>query len=199
MNTIDIEVKTLSTRKSGKEGSTVDVLCDSIFQLIVGMQLHISSETQEKDIQELLSLLPKTSHDYSSPLAPKVAFDRGYGKMSEILFFLERQFKIITVCAAVGSGHPFVSQSDIKAYIDPNRNLTIPSRYLIFLKSLNKTFTKVKEAINQNGTKLKDFVFRLGLVLIRSANERIHFMDKITQPRLDGSIIDYRCNVSVTI
>jgi hypothetical protein len=36
---VDIEVKTLSSRKSGKEGSTVDVLCDSFFQLIVGMRL----------------------------------------------------------------------------------------------------------------------------------------------------------------
>jgi hypothetical protein len=36
---VDIEVKTLSSRKSGKEGSTVDVPCDSIFQLIVGMRL----------------------------------------------------------------------------------------------------------------------------------------------------------------
>jgi hypothetical protein len=35
----DIEVKTLSSRKSGKEGSKVDVLCDSFFQLIVGMRL----------------------------------------------------------------------------------------------------------------------------------------------------------------
>jgi hypothetical protein len=47
-------------------------------------------ETQEKNIQELLPLLPKRSHDYSSPLAPIVAFDRGYGKMSIILTFLER-------------------------------------------------------------------------------------------------------------
>jgi hypothetical protein len=39
LKAVDIEVKTLSSRKSGKEGSTVDVLCDSFFQLIVGMRL----------------------------------------------------------------------------------------------------------------------------------------------------------------
>jgi hypothetical protein len=49
----------LYTRKSGKEGSTVDVLCDSFFKLIIGMRLHISSETQERNIQELISLLQK--------------------------------------------------------------------------------------------------------------------------------------------
>jgi hypothetical protein len=98
-------------------------LCDSFFQLIVGMGLHTSSENQEKNIQKLLSLLLKTSHDYSSPSAPIVTFDKGYGKMSLILPFLERQFKIITVCAAVGSGHPFVSQLDIKAHIDHQQKL----------------------------------------------------------------------------
>ncbi len=36
---VDIEVKMLSSRKSGKEGRTVDVICDSFFQLIVGMRL----------------------------------------------------------------------------------------------------------------------------------------------------------------
>jgi hypothetical protein len=35
---VDIEAKTLSSRKS-KEGSMVDVICDSFFQLIVGMWL----------------------------------------------------------------------------------------------------------------------------------------------------------------
>jgi len=52
------------------------------------------------------------------------------------------------------------------------------------------TFTKVKEAINRNGTKLKDFVFWLRSGLIGRVNEKIYFMDKITQPRLNGSIID---------
>jgi hypothetical protein len=31
---------------------------------------------------------------------------------------LEKQFKIITVCAAAGSGHPYIAQSDIQAYIE---------------------------------------------------------------------------------
>ena len=39
LKAVDIEVKTLSSRKSGKEDSTVDVICDSFFQLIAGMRL----------------------------------------------------------------------------------------------------------------------------------------------------------------
>jgi len=65
-------------------------LCDSFFQLIIGMWLHTSSETQEKNIQELLSLLPKTSPYYSSPLAHIVAFDRGYVKGSVIITFYRK-------------------------------------------------------------------------------------------------------------
>ena len=38
--------------------------------------------------------------------------------MSMIKFFLEKQFKKINACASVGSGHPFISQSDTQAYIE---------------------------------------------------------------------------------
>ncbi len=102
----------------GKRAAQLMFLCDSFFQLIIGMWLHTSSETQEKNIQELLSLLPKTSPYCSSPSAPIVAFDRGYVKGSVIVTFLERRFKNITVCTIVGSGRPFVAQLDIKAYIE---------------------------------------------------------------------------------
>ena len=74
---VDIEVKTLSSWKSGKEGSTVDVLCDSFFQLIVGMRLRTSSETQEGNVKQLLSTLPRTNNAYDSPHGPILACDRG--------------------------------------------------------------------------------------------------------------------------
>ena len=35
---VDIDIKTLSSRKSGKESSTVDVICDSCFQFF---SIHI--------------------------------------------------------------------------------------------------------------------------------------------------------------
>jgi hypothetical protein len=98
-----IEVKTLSSRKSGKEGSTVDA--------------KNPSDTQEENVKQLVSLLPRPSHPYTSPSTPMIAFNWGYGKMNMINYFLEKQFKIITVCTAVGSGHPYVSESDVKAYV----------------------------------------------------------------------------------
>jgi len=45
-----------------------------------------------------------------------IAFDQGYEKMNVINFFSKNNIKIFTVCAAVGSGHPYDSESDVKAY-----------------------------------------------------------------------------------
>jgi hypothetical protein len=100
---VDIEVKMLSSRKSGKEGSTVDVICDSFFQLIVGMQLQMSSDTQEGNVKQMLSTLPRTNNSYDSPLGPILACDRGYGKLSLITFFMEQNFKI-TISKVVNKG-----------------------------------------------------------------------------------------------
>jgi hypothetical protein len=118
----DIEVKMLSNRKSGKEGSTVDVICDSFFQLIVGMRLQTSSDTQEGNVKQLLSTLPRTNNSYDSPLGPILACDRGYGKFSLIKFFMEQNFKIITVCASVGSGHPIVTESELNKFLEHQQN-----------------------------------------------------------------------------
>jgi hypothetical protein len=122
LKAVDIEVKTLSSRKSGKEGSTVDVLCDSFFQLIVGMRLQTSSDTQEGNVKQLLSTLPRTNNSYDSPLGPILACDRGYGKLSLIKFFMEQNFKVITVCAAVGSGHPIVTESEVNKVMECRQN-----------------------------------------------------------------------------
>jgi hypothetical protein len=122
LKAVDIEVKTLSSRKSGKEGSTVDVLCDSFFQLIVGMRLQTSSETQEENVKQLLSTLPRTNNSYDSPHGPILACDRGYGKLSLIKFFMEQNFKVITVCAAVGSGHPIVTESEVNKVMECRQN-----------------------------------------------------------------------------
>jgi hypothetical protein len=40
------------------------------------------------------------------------------------------------------------------------------------------TFTKTKLALNRNGIKLKDFIFNLAMGLIRSADERMYYIDR---------------------
>jgi hypothetical protein len=55
----------------------------------------------EGNVKQLLSTLPRTNNSYDSPLGPILACDRGYGKLPLIKFFMEQNFKVITVCAAV--------------------------------------------------------------------------------------------------
>jgi hypothetical protein len=40
------------------------------------------------------------------------------------------------------------------------------------------TFTKTKLALNCNGIKLKDFTFNLAMRLIRTADERMYYIDR---------------------
>jgi hypothetical protein len=42
----------------------------------------------------------------------------------------------------------------------------------------NMTFTKTKLALYRNGIKLKDFTFNLAMGLIRSADERMYYIDR---------------------
>jgi len=51
------------------------------------MILRTTSDTQEENVKQLMSLLPGTSHPYTSPSASMIAFDWGYGKMNMISFF----------------------------------------------------------------------------------------------------------------
>jgi hypothetical protein len=78
----------------------------------------MSSETQEGNVKRLLSTLPRTNNSYDSPHGPILACDRGYGKLSLIKFFMDQNFKVITVCAAVGSGHPIVTESEVNKVME---------------------------------------------------------------------------------
>jgi hypothetical protein len=46
------------------------------------------------------------------------------------------------------------------------------------LKLKKMTFTKTKLALNCNGIKLKDFTFNLAMRLIRTADERMYYIDR---------------------
>jgi hypothetical protein len=55
-------------------------------------------------------------------------------------------------------------------------------QYGIEIESM--TFAKMKQTIKCNSTRLKDFLFHLALALIRSDNERMYYMDKVTIPAI---------------
>ena len=74
----DVESKTVSNRKAGKEGPVSDCLACSLTSVLYGMRLRVKGVTQEENVAALLSNLP---HLTSSHDKVRLTFDRGYGKM----------------------------------------------------------------------------------------------------------------------
>ena len=74
----DVESKTVSNRKAGKEGPVSDCLACSLTSVLYGMRLCVKGVTQEENVAALLSNLP---HLTSSNDKLRLTFDRGYGKM----------------------------------------------------------------------------------------------------------------------
>jgi hypothetical protein len=112
----DLESKTLCSRKTGKEGSTADIICDSFLQVVLGMRLRTSSDTQLENVEKLLDTFPPIEENRLSDFGPLLACDRGYGKKKVIQLFAKKHYKVITVCAAAGSEHPIVPTSVVNAY-----------------------------------------------------------------------------------
>jgi hypothetical protein len=53
----DIEHKVVSDRKSGGEGPTCDCFCDSYVQLILGMRVRSSGDTQLFNVEKFITVL----------------------------------------------------------------------------------------------------------------------------------------------
>jgi hypothetical protein len=87
----DVESKLLSDKKSGKEGPATDVISDSFFQIILGMQLRTVGESQLVNVEKLLETMPAIGADYHASMnGPIMAFDQGYGKVSFINLLMHR-------------------------------------------------------------------------------------------------------------
>jgi hypothetical protein len=54
----DVELKILSTRKSGGEGPTCDCICDSYFQFVLAMRVQSTGDSQMYNVGKLLHTLP---------------------------------------------------------------------------------------------------------------------------------------------
>ena len=110
----DVESKTVSNRKAGKEGPVSDCLACSLTSVLYGMRLRVKGVTQEENVAALLSNLP---HLTSSHDKVRLTFDRGYGKMP----FVETNAKKITgstVANTIGSRHPFIPVEESTKFIN---------------------------------------------------------------------------------
>ncbi len=108
----DVELKTVSNRKSGKEGPIADCIACSQTSVVFGMKLRTKGITQENNVQDLLSNLPNMEQGSNTT----ITFDRGYGKMNFVLAVAAVGFNVWTVAATVGSRHPFIADDEIKEF-----------------------------------------------------------------------------------
>ncbi|MFN9983455.1 MAG: hypothetical protein ACK53Y_26245, partial [bacterium] len=100
----DFEVRSLSDRKAAGEGSIIDCICDTYFQIILGMRLRTFLTTQVQNMHKLLERLPDAETNKGLARGPVLVMDRGFGKMAHV----EEVMKKNTVAATLGSQHPFV-------------------------------------------------------------------------------------------
>ena len=77
----DVEFKTLSQRKAGKEGPVSDCIACSFTHVMYGMRLCIRGEKEIDNVTKLIDTMPKLTH---SEHKMGVTFDRGYGKLKMV-------------------------------------------------------------------------------------------------------------------
>ncbi len=77
----DIESKVVTDRKAGGEGPVCDAICDSFFQIILGMRLQIISDNQQQNVEKVLDFFPSSGNYELSVSSPVMACDFGYGKL----------------------------------------------------------------------------------------------------------------------
>ena len=112
----DVEKKTLSQRKTGKEGPVSDCVADSADGKLFGMKLRESGKSEHQNMMDLLDRLPKLTHA-GQQRTVHTHFDRGYGKLALIIILLTRGFTILTVASTLGSRHPFITQEEVNSKI----------------------------------------------------------------------------------
>lgn len=54
----DVEVKTVSPRKSGKDGPVSDCLSDSSTGVLFGLRLRVKGESRQENVEALLQTMP---------------------------------------------------------------------------------------------------------------------------------------------
>lgn len=108
----DVELKTLSARKAGKDGPVADCVGCGMTAMVLGMRLRVKGEAQEDNVTKLLSTLPEIT---SAEQSLRVHFDRGYGKMQLVLFIASRLYDISTIASKTGSRHPFILYAEYEA------------------------------------------------------------------------------------
>jgi hypothetical protein len=116
-NAVDVELRTLSDRKAGGEGPTIDGLCDAFLQVVLGMRLRTTADTQQGNLEKLMDRFSQVEPNSTSSLGSILVIDRGFGNLKLVLALGAKNFKILTIAAALGSEHPIVPSSAQEIYL----------------------------------------------------------------------------------
>jgi hypothetical protein len=74
----DVETKTISNRKAGKEGLVADCVSCSVTNTLHGARLRVKGESQSDNVEQLIKTSPNPQRKQ------RCTFDRGYGKMPHL-------------------------------------------------------------------------------------------------------------------
>ena len=110
----DVESKSLSNRKAGKEGPTADCIACSFTSVLFGVRLRVRGEKLVNNIHSLIDTLPKIT---TSDENIRLSFDRGYGTMQFIEDTSAKRYRISTIATTIGSRHPFLFAKEMEKYI----------------------------------------------------------------------------------
>ena len=110
----DVEQRTVSERKSGKEGPVSNCIACSFTSVLFGFRLRVKGESQQANVHALIDTLPSIT---TSEEKIRLTFDRGYGKMDFIEENARKRYNISTIATTVGSRHPFVTKRESDKYI----------------------------------------------------------------------------------
>ncbi len=113
----DVELRMLSDRKAGGEGPTIDCLCDAFLQVVLGMRLRTTADTQQGNLEKLMDRFPVIEPNTTSLSGPILVMDRGFGKLKLVKALAKKNFKILTIAATAGSEHPLVPSRSLEVFL----------------------------------------------------------------------------------
>ena len=109
----DVETKTISNRKTGKEGPVADCIACSFTSVLYGLRLRVKGETQAQNVRDLLNTVTTIKSQHENIM---LTFDQGYGKLSFIDTMTQLKFNVNTIATTVGSRYLFILMEELKKY-----------------------------------------------------------------------------------
>eukprot|EP00474_Spongospora_subterranea_P007755 CRZ08213.1 hypothetical protein [Spongospora subterranea] len=107
----DNQVKTISNRKSDKEGHCADVIADALFRITLGIRFRRRGEFQVRNVDRQLNYILDACGEQSLNGFVMTA-DRGYGSMSLLKAMLSHGIRCIFIMPEhLKKCHPFVGKS----------------------------------------------------------------------------------------